>query len=1082
MKNHNLFFSRLSKILLAGMFIFAASVPPSAYAAVDDFIDKFSANDIMFYDPDECEGGSSGGTVTGGEAVVSGSTAEEKVWSGLKSMGLTDEVTAGIMGNMAHEGNFFNPAQHEGSFQSQWGHFALDSNSTTSYGIGLIQWSFGRRVNVYNYIKGKSSGLIKYLDNPYDYSYANGSAYGMNGDGFIKKANNETEVNALYSLELSFLINEEFKNNTTYAGVLKQTTVNGAADYFLEKVEIPANIEGTRPLRRQTANEIFSKYSGKTSFGSGSTSSGSSSSTAVSGNNITVIGDSITNSEVTRNAYNSKLSGVDIHAQDSKQFDGTSSDNPTGIQILTDLVNAKELRDVLIFALGTNNTGLQKASVDKVLELAKDAKKIVFVTNFTTSGNYDSNNKLMNDAASANPGKVIIADWAKVVKDDPSKYLGDGTHPKDSAAGEKYVDTIVSALSSGTPASTNSTGTCSCDTKTQDMSSFSGQKYDLTDGQLKGIIAVAKAENGGTLHGLQLELSIMPNLYEHNSPNGERTGTALVKYVLEGGWFSKNSTKEYSEDYSGYSSDEWDAAVSILREGNRTIPAQILEHDSINDIGSIELDGTKYTDAANIKKFENYKTGKTKINNNMGSSYIFYTWANPDGTQISDSSGGNLTGDPFGYFEDNAPSQSSNGSNGDRTTSSVSWTDGWISGGMDGYTKEDANDASDVLHEASKTSFTTDSPKGGKGANKILLHDTEGTNGDGNSGLALYSTVSRPNTSGKTPAHFTIDIKNKKVYQHFSINQPAEAIKGSGDDNIVNDAMAGIQIEIIGFGKSSQSEIVGSQWYLPNDSNFKDEDWDYLAKLLVAISNETGIKLTSTVDWLSPTRLSADDFKNYQGILGHMHAPADNDHTDPAGIWDKVKSAIERAQGLSDGECSWTATGDVASLQKKVLEFAWPEYHHAPYDAQMPKYTDVVNSTSYYHGGCAGNDCGGFVTTLMHESGWDTNYNSNNGDVDAQYAYVKDETNGWKDVTDTIKSNDDAKPGDVLIKNRYGIDHGHTLVFVGSIPGFSSEMASAAYDGDSCSSGSYARSPMADGAKDISYYINSGYGVFRKAK
>ena len=141
MKNHNLFFSRLSKILLAGMFIFAASVPPSAYAAVDDFIDKFSANDIMFYDPDECEGGSSGGTVTGGEAVVSGSTAEEKVWSGLKSMGLTDEVTAGIMGNMAHEGNFFNPAQHEGSFQSQWGHFALDSNSTTSYGIGLIQWS-----------------------------------------------------------------------------------------------------------------------------------------------------------------------------------------------------------------------------------------------------------------------------------------------------------------------------------------------------------------------------------------------------------------------------------------------------------------------------------------------------------------------------------------------------------------------------------------------------------------------------------------------------------------------------------------------------------------------------------------------------------------------------------------------------------------------------------------------------------------------------------------------------------------------------------------------------------------------------
>ena len=191
-------YSKIYKYLKSSALISLAiltAFPFYSYAATDDFLDKFAANNIMFYNPDECEGGSSGGVV-GGEAVISGSTAEEKVWSGLKSMGLTDEVTAGIMGNMAHEGNNFNPAQHEGSFKSQWG-MPLNSNPDISYGIGLIQWSFGRRVNVYNYIKDKAPGLTKYLDTPMTYSYANGSAYGVNGDKFIQLANNESEVNQL---------------------------------------------------------------------------------------------------------------------------------------------------------------------------------------------------------------------------------------------------------------------------------------------------------------------------------------------------------------------------------------------------------------------------------------------------------------------------------------------------------------------------------------------------------------------------------------------------------------------------------------------------------------------------------------------------------------------------------------------------------------------------------------------------------------------------------------------------------------------------------------------------------------------
>ncbi len=1070
--------NKLKQILLISCALIIAT-PVSSFAAVDDFIDRFAANNIMFYNPDECNGSSSGGAVVGGEAVISGSTADEKVWSGLKSMGLTDEVAAGIMGNMAHESNNFNPAQHEGKFKSQWGSFALDSNEGTSYGIGLIQWSFGRRIKVYNYIKEKSPGLLKYLDTPTTYSLANGSAYGVNGDKFIELANNENEVNALYSLELTFLVNEELKVVNSYSGVLSQTTVQGAADFFLEHVEIPGDIPGTRPGRRKTADEMFAKFSGKTSFGSGSTGGSSSGSPTVSGSSVTVIGDSITDSSFTRKAYENKLSGADIHAQVSKHFKmNARSDRggEGGLTILKKLKDENKVRDYLVFALGTNDEdGITKDQIDEVLALAPDAKKIVFVTNYTKSHDYSKNNNAFKQAQTDNAGKVVVADWEAAIKDSPDTYLSDGIHPKNQEASDKFVDLIIQAL--GTGGETSSSGNvCVCDDKSQASGTFAGQKYDLSDGQVKGLLAMVKAENGGTIEAVKFQASIMANLFEYYNKSKEKTPDNLVSWLRSTSWFASKSKAAYSESYSGYSSEEWDAVVDVWRNGNRTLPPEVVEHDDPGDIKWIEVDGQKYTDHANIYKYENYKAGKTKILA-LGDPYIFYTWANPSGTKVSSSSGGELTGDPYGYFENNAPAASANGSTTtSKTESSVTWENGWIKGGMNGYTKEDANGNSGVLHEASTEEFTTDSPKGsGKGANKITLHTTEGSNGGGGGALQLYGQVSRGSKSGKTPAHFTIDIKNKKVFQHFAITQPSEAIKGKGGDHKVNDRMAGIQIEIMGYSNYDQSKK-SSEWYLPDEQKFKDEDWDYLAKLLSAISAETGIPLESSVDWESPKRLSADDFKAYKGLLGHMHTPADNDHVDPGGIWPRVEAAIKRVAGVSSGDCSSAATGDVAALQAKVLELAWPEYHSAGWTQQKPAYTAIVKKNEYYHGGCGGNDCGGFVTTLMRESGWDPNYNSNGSNVSGgQYPYLKNSSNGWEEVSSQIKSNSDAKPGDVIITKSLG----HTLVFVGEISGFDGQMASASYSSSGCGS---TRSPMADSAKDISHYINNGDYVFRKVK
>ena len=235
-----------------------------------------------------------------------------------------------------------------------------------------------------------------------------------------------------------------------------------------------------------------------------------------------------------------------------------------------------------------------------------------------------------------------------------------------------------------------------------------------------------------------------------------------------------------------------------------------------------------------------------------------------------------------------SPTTSSTTSSGNgKIVVNTTWKDGWITSGIDGYVKEDA-----FAFAASKGMTVSSSPRGeydttmnGKvGPNKITLHNTEGTNQNGSQGLILYDR------NNFYPPHFTVDLKQHKVYQHFTINKPSDSIKSY-------DASAGIQIEVIGF---STSRWVNHPWYLLNNSIFKDDDWLYLAKLLVAISSETKIPLTSSLSWKGePPRLSVADFKKYEGVLAHMHAPLPNDHNDTNDIWRFVENALKRIDGVS---------------------------------------------------------------------------------------------------------------------------------------------------------------------------------------
>lgn len=232
--------------------------------------------------------------------------------------------------------------------------------------------------------------------------------------------------------------------------------------------------------------------------------------------------------------------------------------------------------------------------------------------------------------------------------------------------------------------------------------------------------------------------------------------------------------------------------------------------------------------------------------------------------------------------------KSSGGSNSGGANSSsntgIKWDNGWlVEESMEGAVKQDVNGKTDLGEAVSPIgSYTTSDGK----PDKILLHNTQ----ELGEGYNVYPA------GNKFPAHFTIDLRNKKVWQHFSIYQPSLAVA-------TYDKSGPIQIEIIGYTKRATKKSDGtfeytepagykSEWDL---FNFKDEDWDYLAKLLLAISEETGIPLTSSVEWTPGTKngLSREQFLNYKGVLGHMHTP-DNGSEDPSDIWQYVEAAINR--------------------------------------------------------------------------------------------------------------------------------------------------------------------------------------------
>lgn len=205
-------------------------------------------------------------------------------------------------------------------------------------------------------------------------------------------------------------------------------------------------------------------------------------------------------------------------------------------------------------------------------------------------------------------------------------------------------------------------------------------------------------------------------------------------------------------------------------------------------------------------------------------------------------------------------------------------------------------------------------------------------------------------------------------------------------------------------------------------------------------------KLKETTDYQSATYVfhkyyegSADSEQQVRQGRGGKAEQVFKMYADrPSVVSDNDSSALSngdatatRDSGTSrTGARSCTPTAAGGSLIDLVKQYAWPEYRGlttTPTDAYREAVQTAISQRRYVGGtSYPGIDCGGFVTTLIIDSKFDTEYNNGSelargaGNTIAQEAWMK---KNWREISASDAT--DRQPGDVAINST------HTYIYVG---------------------------------------------------
>jgi N-acetylmuramoyl-L-alanine amidase len=151
----------------------------------------------------------------------------------------------------------------------------------------------------------------------------------------------------------------------------------------------------------------------------------------------------------------------------------------------------------------------------------------------------------------------------------------------------------------------------------------------------------------------------------------------------------------------------------------------------------------------------------------------------------------------------------------------------------------------------------------------------------------------------------------------------------------------------------------------------------------------------------------------------------------------------DAAEGDTASACA--PSGSIAAAVQLAMQYSWAD---GPHGTKMKSnYAAAVaaaRAKGDYVGGLAlpGIDCGGFITTVMHNSGADPQYNEKKGGTEIQQAYMDHHPEKYRKLG-AVSSTKDLLPGDIAINS------GHTFMYVGpqsDHPNFKGDQASASLD------------------------------------
>ena len=780
------------------------------------------------------------------------------------------------------------------------------------------------------------------------------------------------------------------------------------------------------------------------------------------GDQITWIGDSY--SVGAKDKIESKLSGISFGGsvddanstiQGSKFIDSGGASNPSGLSILQKMKDAGELKPIVVFALGTNG-GNDAKKIDKVMDIVGDDVKVVFTTIYVAPNassevrNYvSSTNTAVNNAKNSHKN-VSVADWAAVAKDEYYKSDSSGVHPFDGY--DVWVDTIVKALPENCTDGVLLPGT-NVTEKVWNwlVNYFNGQNLGN-----KNIAALAS----GIMGNFYWETGMNPlmankgyyGIFMYYGPYGGDAYAAKVNAALGGNYFkyyqgSNDETVDGILKDAGLSDEDIDVVINLNLEAmvEGSYWSEFLE--GVKDWGVADTPrgysdlfvttmerapgGSALLEDAGVKKHYsgNYQIADKRRDRaeHYYNEYASSTSINPTIT----------TGSAANAARSSASMSATVGTNKNYAGDTV-WSDEQMSL-VEKYqsTYQSAGQQYGIPWQAIatvhrlETSLALKNPNNGQGLFQLYSYTGGGKN----------SNAFRPGE---------IDMTEFERQANLAAGEMKKMIESGG---YTSDSDEGIKYLFFYYnGTATKYKEKALAMGFSEEEAKIGEGSPYVMNRYDARRDPN----SSEMDPNWPGRFTAD------GVYTEGAKQSD------FGAY-VLYTALGGGTGGSGDMCEKpSGSGNLADL---VLEYAWPEYHPAVFLEVKPGYKEVydrrVREGKYVGSQKTYGDCGGFVTTLLQESGFDPNYGGG-GNTYTQEMYVV-QSPDWELVNPSyntpIRDESELQPGDVAF-NTCGSAPGsckHTYVYVGEISGFGAHIASASWD---------RRTPMAGHEQIVAQGVN----------